>query len=109
MASVDAVLGETKGVIASLAFFFCPHISLSSGQVAPIVSRVVVLGNRVLFSFFFFLLIAEQAAQVLPSPSGKGVLPYKSALNDCLCCASKYRLSNMPFFRIRRPAFLYGV
>lgn len=56
----------------------------------------------------FFVLIAEQAAQVLPLPSGEGVLPYKSALNDCLCCASKYRLSNTRFFfffRIRRPAF----
>lgn len=46
----------------------------------------------------FFVLIAEQAAQVLPLPSGEGVLPYKSALNDCLCCASKYRLSNTRFF-----------
>lgn len=50
------------------------------------------------FFFFFFVLIAEQAAQVLPLPSGEGVLPYKSALNDCLCCASKYRLSNTRFF-----------
>lgn len=46
MASVDAVWDKTKDVIASLAFF-CPHFSLSSGQVYLVVSRVVVLGNRV--------------------------------------------------------------